>query len=318
MKELWRSWRLSLLGLPILMGLMGGWMTVAVKNPPANQQVDLRADLSSPQPLPLDVVESLVDQGQTRTYYLHTPTTHTPNRPRPLIVALHGSGMQGKEMAEKTALNQLADREGFVVVYPDALKKKWNVSGKAPEDNVAFVHTLIRQVERTRSIDSTRIYVVGLSNGGILAQKLACENPRGITAIATVAASLPTQFSTHCQTQKPIPILMVNGTNDPVVPWEGGASPAIHIGRDLSVPSIPDVIDFWQQHNGCPSLPHVEAISDRVEVTHYVNCQAQSEVKLVALQGATHVWSGGAYGQSVFGDTTTRVWQFFQRHSLQP
>ena len=265
-------------------------------------------------PLASDVVDKLVDQGQTRTYYLHTPAA--ASHPLPLVVALHGSGMQGKEMAEQTALNRLADQEGFVVVYPDGLKKKWNVSGKAPENNVTFVHTLIQQLQRTRSIDPQRIYVVGLSNGGILAQKLACEAPEHIAAIATVAASLPTQFAAHCQAEKPIAMLMVNGTADTIVPWQGGSEPKVRVGRNLSIPSIPTVAQFWQQHNVCVAPAQVQQVSAQVEVTHYPICQAQSEVMLVALKGAGHIWSGGSYGQSPFGDTTQRVWQFLQRHTL--
>ena len=262
-----------------------------------------------------DVSGTLRDQGLLRTYYLHTPAAESPSHALPLIVALHGSGMQGKEMADKTALNQLADQAGFVVVYPDGLKQKWNVSGLSDEDNVAFVHTLIRQVQQIRSIDSQRIYVVGLSNGGILAQKLACEAPNGIAAIATVAASLPDQFAIHCQTQQPIPVLMVNGTADRVVPWQGGAGPDVRVGRNLSLPSIPTVFDFWQRHNVCSSPPQIKQSSKVVKVTHY-SCQVGTEVRLVALEGAGHVWTGGSYGQSVFGDTTERVWDFLQRHAL--
>jgi polyhydroxybutyrate depolymerase len=270
----------------------------------------------APQPYSMDVSETLIDQGQQRTYYLHTPKADTPAHPLPLIVALHGSGMQGKEMADKTAFNQLADQVGAVVVYPDGLKQKWNVSGQSSEDNVAFVHALIRQVQQQRSIDSQRIYVVGLSNGGFLAQKLACEAPEGIAAIATVAASLPNQIAEHCQTQNPISLLMVNGTADSIVPWQGGASPEIHIGRGLSIPPIPTVINFWQQHNACSSPPQIQQNSKVVQVTSYTACRNNSEVMLAALQGAEHIWSGGGYGQSSFGDTTARVWQFLQHHSL--
>jgi polyhydroxybutyrate depolymerase len=255
-----------------------------------------------------DVEGSLLNQGQNRTYYLHTPAA--ANRPLPLVVALHGTGTQGKDLAEKTALSQLADRAGFIVVYPDAIRQRWNVSGATPEDNVAFVHALIQQVQRERAIDPQRIYVVGLSNGGILAQKLACEAPDGIAAIATVAASLPNQFAARCQTKTPLPILMVNGTADTVVPWNGGA-----VGRHpLAVPKIPEAIEFWRQHNGCKAPAQVTAVSEVVSVTAYSSCQA--EVMLVALQGAEHTWAGGGYGQSVFGDTTDRVWQFLQRQVL--
>jgi polyhydroxybutyrate depolymerase len=319
MKQLFSLRLLCVLGAVSLMGAALVLNQAKTAWPPSVQGELTGVGMAeaSPPPFAIDVSGTLTDQGQTRTYQLHTPAADAPNHALPLIVALHGSGMQGQEMADKTALSKLADQAGFVIVYPDGLKKKWNVSGKSAEDNVAFVHALINQVQHDRTIDPQRIYVVGLSNGGILAQKLACEAPDQIAAIATVAASLPTQFSAHCQTQKPIAILMVNGTDDTVVPWEGGASPAVHIGRNLSVPSIPGVIDFWQQHNVCQSPAQVKSLSDRVEVTDYLSCQSEAEVMLVALKGAGHIWSGGGYGQSAYGDTTDRVWQFLQRHSLR-
>ncbi len=109
---------------------------------------------------------------------------------------------------------------------------------------------------------------------------------------------------------------MINGTADSVVPWQGGESPQVKVGRGLSIPPIPEVVNFWQHHNVCGAVSHIEPSTHLVEVTDYPACQTKSEVMLVALKGAGHVWVGGGYGQSSFGDTTQRVWQFFQRHSL--
>jgi len=309
--------------------LVGGSFTLTQANLfqqavfPASVQASLNAVKSptltptpAPRPIPANVLGVMVNQGQRRTYYLHTPSTATATRPLPLVIALHGSGMQGKEMAEDTALSKLADQEGFIAVYPDGVKQKWNVSGRATEDNVQFVHALIGQMQQIRAIDPQRIYVVGLSNGGILAQKLACQAPEQIAAIATVAASLPTQFSKQCQTKQPVSLLMINGTADSVVPWQGGAAPTVRVGHNLSIPPIPDVVSFWQQHNACPTATKIKSSSDLVDVTDYPSCQANSELMLVTLKGADHVWAGGGYGQSKYGDTTQRVWQFFQRHVL--
>jgi polyhydroxybutyrate depolymerase len=277
-------------------------------------------DLSSPRAQAAsssftDSSESLTDQGQNRTYYLHTPQSSLYARPLPLVVALHGSGMHGKEMAEKTALNRLADRANFIVAYPDALKKRWNVSGRTSEDNVGFVHHLIRQIQQVRPIDARKIYVVGLSSGGFLAQKLACENPAQIAAVATVAASLPQQSSLNCQKQHPVSLLMVNGTGDTVVPWQGGRIVPTQLGSEISVLPIPAAISFWRDHNGCELSGKVSQVSKLVKVTHYSACRAGSEIELAALQGAGHVWSGGGYGTSPYGDTTQRVWQFLEHHS---
>ena len=262
-----------------------------------------------------DISESLKDQGQNRTYYLHTPRSSLFARPLPLVVALHGSGMQGKEMADKTAFNQLADRANFIVVYPDALKKRWNVSGRTSEDNVAFVRHLISQVQQVRPIDSTRIYIVGLSSGGFLAQKLACENPDQIAAVATVAASLPKQSFSNCQKQFPVSLLMVNGTGDTVVPWQGGRILLTQLGSPVSILSIPAAISFWRDHNGCEPSGEVSQVSRLVKVTNYSACRFGSEIELAALKGAGHVWSGGGYGTSQYGDTTQRVWRFLEHHS---
>lgn len=306
--------RYSLFATSIVALLTGSLTLSQAKTLRLSQSRNPSQTTAQPTAFQSDVSATFNDQGLQRTYYLHTPIADSPSHSLPLIVALHGSGMQGKEMADKTALNQLADHAGFVVVYPDGLKQKWNVSGKSSEDNVAFVHALINQVQQSRSIDRSRIYVVGLSNGGILAQKLACEDPGGIAAIATVAASLPNEFAAHCQTQQPISLLMVNGTADTIVPWQGGAEPDVRIGRDLSIPSIPNVLNFWQRHNACSSPPQTAQPSKVVKVTDY-SCQAGIEVELVALEGAGHVWTGGGYGQSAFGDTTARIWQFLQQHT---
>ncbi len=259
----------------------------------------------------------LVDQGKHRTYYLHTPLSYQADHPMPLVIALHGSGDQGKNMAEQTALSKLADQKGFIVVYPDGLNKKWNVSRRAPENNVTFVHALIAHLKQVRAIDAKRIYAAGLSNGGILVQELACEDPSEIAAVATVAASLPTTFQGKCQNHTPVSLMMINGTKDEVVRWEGGDLLTAQAGHPLSIQSVPEVIDFWRHHDACAETAQVENRSDnRVEISNYQNCAAGAEVTLVALNGAGHEWTGGGYGQSDFLDATATVWNFFERHQL--
>ncbi|XGV97448.1 MAG: PHB depolymerase family esterase [Leptolyngbya sp. BL-A-14] len=274
---------------------------------------------SAHQPVKTDLMAGFINQGIRRTYYLHTPPSYQATQPLPLVLAFHESEGTGKDMATHTGLNQLADREGFMVVYPDGLNAKWNVSGQAKtqEDNVAFVQALIAQLGQLRAIDHQRIYATGLSNGGILVQKLACENPGNIAAFATVAASLPEQFQAKCQTKTPVSMLMINGTADAVVPWQGGEPPEVRVGRNLSIPPIPAVFNFWQKHNGCAAPAVVKQRPDKlVTSSSYTNCQANSTVQLVALNGASHIWPGGGYGRSQFLDASQMIWAFFQRHTL--
>lgn len=299
----------------LLLGCVAVWETKLARG--ALQQNKQLAVASTRQMFrDIDVSGTFIDQGQHRTYYLHTPPSYQPSHPMPLVLAFHGSGEQGKDMAAQTAMNNLADREGFIVVYPDGLNKKWNVSESAPEDNIKFVHALITHLSQIRAVNSQRVYATGLSNGGILVQKLACENPSGIAAFATVAASLPVQFKPHCQSQTPISMLMINSTTDPVVPWEGGESPQIKVGRHLSIPPISEVIDFWRQHDACPAQVKVEQLSGLVQVSRYQNCQAGSEVTLMELKGGGHIWPGGGYGRSQYLDATETVWNFLKQHTF--
>ncbi|MBW4469547.1 MAG: hypothetical protein KME45_03985 [Stenomitos rutilans HA7619-LM2] len=310
----------------LLLGLAAGYH---IQTEPAAEKVTLTQNETAPaaqpmsafahQPAKTDFMGGLIDQGIRRTYYLHTPPTYKAGQPLPLVLAFHESEGTGKDMATHTGLNQLADQEGFIIVYPDGINAKWNVSGQAgtQEDNVAFVQALIAHLGQLRTIDHQRIYATGLSNGGILVQKLACENPGQIAAFATVAASLPEQFQAKCQTKTPVSMLMINGTADAVVPWQGGKPPDVRVGRNLSIPPIPAVFNFWQKHNGCGAPVTVKQRADRlVTSSSYTNCQAHSTVQLVALNGATHIWPGGGYGRSQFLDASQMIWAFFQRHTL--
>lgn len=219
-------------------------------------------------------------------------------------------------MAVSSGMSNLADREGFIVVYPDAVDKRWNIAGHAPTDadDVAFVSALIAHLSQTLAIDQQRIYATGSSNGGYLVQRLACEMPAQFAAFASVAASLVAQNKPSCHPQTPISMMMINGTADDVVPWEGGAPPKVRIGKDLSSLPILEVINFWRQLDACSSeVPLQQLKKDLVEIYDYPNCQDSSEVTLVALKGGKHVWPGSG---SRFLEASTAIWDFFQRHTL--
>lgn len=265
---------------------------------------------------PPNIVDQMTLQGQIRTYRLHTPETYDAEHPLPLVVALHGSGELGQDMETKTGLSQLADQEGFIAAYPDALNKDWNVDGTAPEDNVAFIQALIAHIQQIRTIDPQRIYLVGVSDGGLLAQKIACENPGQIAAIVTVAASLPVEFANHCQANIPVPMLMINGTADEIVPWDGGSEDAVQLGQGISIPPMPEVAQFWQQHNQCLASPRVSQRGNLVTVESYGHCKDHADVVLMALKGAGHIWAG-SMGPSAYLNTTEVAWNFFERHALE-
>lgn len=263
---------------------------------------------------PGNEVGTITHQGRPRTYVLHTPKSYQSDRPLPIMIALHGYGSQGKDLAASSGLNDLADQQGFLVVYPDGLDRRWNLSQSlfSQVDDVGFVSTLIDRLTQIRAVDSRRIYAMGVSNGGFLVQRLACEPSSRIAAFASVVATLPESLQTSCKSSRPVSMLMMNGTADRKVPWQGG--------RMLygSILSVPDSIEFWQQRNQCNTKSVVKrVVNDRVDLDRYPNCQAGSEVELVTLKGVGHLFPRGGSGQNSLINGSEEIWTFFQRHPLK-
>ncbi|MBW4582778.1 MAG: hypothetical protein KME42_24695 [Tildeniella nuda ZEHNDER 1965/U140] len=285
---------------------------LAQRDRDAPSQLDSAA--SAAQPLKLgETSGELVFEGQQRTYRVYTPKTYRPDRPLPLVLAFHGYGSQGKDLATGSGLNEVAEQKGFVAVYPDGIDRRWNPLNKmlTGVDDVGFVPALIAHMKRNRAIDPARVYAAGVSNGGFLVQRLACETSSPIAAFASVVATLPSQLKGSCNPQAPVPMLMINGTDDQKVPWQGG-----DLGYG-SILSVPGTIDFWQRYNNCPSsVPVKRAVGDRVEIARYPNCQGGSEVELVTLKGIGHVWPRGGSGSSSLLNGSEEIWSFFQRHRL--
>ncbi len=269
---------------------------------------------SKPVARPGDQTGTLIHQGQSRTYVLHTPKSYRSDRPLPIVLAFHGYGSQGKDLAASSGLNDLADQQGFLVVYPDGLDRRWNLAQGfwSQVDDVGFVYTLIEHLTQIRAINSRRIYAMGVSNGGFLVQRLACDPSTPIAAFASVVATLPGQLQAECKSSKPVSMLMMNGTADRKVPWEGGRPPKVPYGWILSVP---DSIEFWRQHNQCSAKVIKQAVNERVDRDRYPTCQAQSEVELVTLKGVGHLFPRGGSGSNQLLNGSAEIWEFFDRHA---
>lgn len=252
------------------------------------------------------VLRTLYNQGLERSYYLYTPGAHTRDRPMPLLLAFHGGVGQGDTMAAKTGFNDLADREDFLVVYPNgidlgAIGGQWNDGRNTPEvhpeiDDVAFVRAVIEDVEKLRNVDRKRIYVTGGSNGGFFAQRLGCEMANQIAAIASVSSTMAKSLESRCRTQRPIPILMINGTEDRLVPWVGGE---MTVGARGEILSVPETVAFWRKNNGCSATPKEERLPDTeqdgttVVSYQYSGCHQNATVMLYRIEGGGHGWPGG-------------------------
>lgn len=277
---------------------------------------------------------TLTHAGLERVYYLYVPPDLDPDRPAPLLLALHGGGgtAEGMEKLTESGFHALADRDGFVVAYPQGIDRHWN-DGRPTEDrahqenldDVGFIAALIDHLAATYPIDPARVYATGISNGGMMSFRLACELSDRVTAVAPVTANLSEALAETCDPARPVPLLILNGTEDPLVRWEGGDIKILRTSRGR-VLSVAETVAFWREHNECPAEPEVTHLPDtdpddgtRVRRERYAPCAAGSVVELVTVEGGGHTWPGGyAYLPGWLIGRTSRdidanavIWDFF-------
>lgn len=252
-----------------------------------------------------DAVEQMQVAGQARTYAIHVPDGRAPADGFPLVLAFHGGGMQGQGMRRLTGFDALADARRFIVVYPDGIDKHWNDGRstiKHPQDDVRFVAELIDELERRHPVDRARTYAAGLSNGALFAQRLGCALSGRIAAIASVAGTMPKELGVQCRPSRPVALLQISGTADPIMPFDGGdVADFGGRGEGGQVQSAARTTSFWARHNGCAASPALQALPPRVALdrtrlmqARYSGCVAGGEVELLTVAGGGHAWPGGA------------------------
>lgn len=166
-----------------------------------------------------------------RSYTFYVPA-HLPDK-APLIFVLHGSLQDVEDIRKFTGyeFERLADAAGFIVVYPAGFEHNWNDCRRSATypakiqniDDKGLIRALIARFRQDHGIDTARVFVAGYSNGGHMAYRLALESPFEIAGVAAIGANLPTPENSDCtQTGKPVPLLIMNGTADPINPYEGG------------------------------------------------------------------------------------------------
>jgi polyhydroxybutyrate depolymerase len=268
---------------------------------------------------------ALEHDGVTRTFLVHVPPSYDPQTPVPVVLAFHGGIGSGERLERSTGYSELSDQEGFLVVYPDGIDNRWNdgrTSGEATPDDVGFVEALITHLDETYAVDTDRVYAVGNSNGGIFTQRLACEIPDRFAAVTSVAGSLADGLDETCRPAGPPSVLMINGTDDPRVPFGGGPVGGRQEGDVLPVP---DTIARWAELNGCRTAPRTTRLPDRdesdgtsVELVSFVGCDPGRSVAAYVIRGGGHGWPGsegpsgpGIGTQTNELDATLASWEFF-------
>lgn len=260
-------------------------------------------------------VRTVASGGLERSYILRVPQSYDGARPAPLVVGFH-SFASGSEVFETyTALGEASEAAGFIAVMPEGTgePRRWNTRKDAAQpDDVAFVRDLLAALDRDLCIDENRVYLAGYSNGGGMAQLVACEMPERIAAVAVVAA-------TYLPCTADVPMLAFHGLADPVVPFEGGANPPERGGG--SFPPVRRSVSEWAQAVGCDGLPRIARPSSEVEVSTFVRCRAgDGEVLLYSIINGGHTWPGATAPLDIVGPTTQQVkasdemLRFFAQH----
>jgi polyhydroxybutyrate depolymerase len=264
--------------------------------------------------------------GRPRRYRIHIPPVVPPAAA--LVVQLHGGGGNGTGLDRLTRFHRLADRERCVVLSPSGFDRHWN-DGRSPTvagvDDVGFLVALVEGAAGRLPIDRRRIYVVGISNGAMMAARLAHEVPDHFAAFGQVAGTAPEDATEWWQPSRPVPIIQIHGTADPILPYEGGAvlrrrPGAEDPGRVLGVDQWAALVAGHNRAGG----PTVERIPPDVTVRRWAGPSASGDVEFWQVAGGGHTWPGGIQylpertigTTSATFDATAALWRFFAAHAL--
>ena len=247
---------------------------------------------------------TLTHDGITRDYLITVPDGLSA--PAPLVVVLHGGGSTAAMMRRETDFDALAWEHGFIAVYPNGVSREWNErrgSGmtvrRSTADDVGFLTALIDHLSARYAIDGERIYAMGISNGGFMALRLACDVGERLAGIGVAAAQFTRDMLDTCRPARPLRVAIFNGTDDPIVPFDGG--PVIVSGQFRgTVEPTEATVAFWLAANACAPAPDaVDRLDARpldqtvVVIRRYDRCAPGGAVRLYRIEGGGHTLPGG-------------------------
>lgn len=266
---------------------------------------------------------SIVSSGEKREYLLYVPKSHDATRPTSLVISMHGGGGWPAMQRDISGWNRVAESHGFIVAYPAGLDlggtTGWHVHETAGlTKDVQFISDLIDNLEKAHNIDPTRIYANGLSNGGGMAFVLSCTLSDRIAAVGMVASAQMLPWS-WCTDHRPVPMISFHGTDDPVVPYEGGTTWV----WDGSFPDVSEWAASWARRNRCGPDTVESSVAANVTRRDSTDCADDASVVLYTIDGGGHTWPGGMQlpewflGPTSYEiDASALMWEFFQEHRL--
>ncbi len=286
------------------------------------------------QPLQAQVTDGILSSGGiARTYHAYVPKGYDPQQKYPLVLLLHGRLGTGSKFLGYTGIRRLADREGFVVVAPDGYRKSWNdgrlrtPAHEAEVDDVKFLGSLLDRMCSAYRIDPAKIYCVGMSNGGFMTLTLATQMPNRLAAIGVIVASATEGHADRSIPKTILPMIVMNGTEDPLIKWNGGP---ISVRDQEKVMATPEFLRLYTQQGDCDvvmTLPMADTVDDgTATILHFwQDCSNAAEVQLWEVKGGGHTLPGKKQylGEKLIGRTSRdydgmeAIWSFLKRFSVQ-
>lgn len=282
---------------------------------------------------PGDHIRTIVIDGVERRYLMHIPDRYDPQTATPVLLAFHGGGVNAKHMVTFSGLNEKSDQAGFIVVYPYGTGRLasvltfngGNCCGYAMRnsiDDVEFTRQILDDLAKHLSIDSKRVYATGMSNGAIMAYRLASELSERIAAIAPVAGTMGINA---IRAKRPVPVIHFHGSADESLPFGGGFGKGL---SDTNFYPVEQSIRDWVKANGCNEQPIVDTLSDtandgtKIIRKLYGGGKDGAEVVLIVVEGGGHTWPGREARAKVLGKSTKNIsandmmWEFFLKHPM--
>ncbi|MEI8047279.1 MAG: PHB depolymerase family esterase [Bacteroidota bacterium] len=279
---------------------------------------------------------NLTVDGNTRSFIVLLPTGYNNAGKMPMIFAIHGGSGTPEGMINIANFKSIADRDKVVLVYPAGIQKNWN-DGRPTTPNqlgindVSFFNQMCDYMIANYSVDGSKIYATGISNGGFMSSRLGCELSNRIAAIAVVAATIEaTSIAPACNPGTPVPAIYIHGTSDPLVPFTGGVMTAAGTAGGTILSHF-QAIDKWVTINGCSTTPTITDLPDNandgttIKQRVYSGGINGSEVVSYVILNGGHTWPQGyQYLNEAFIGKTSQdmnacevIWAFFKQFKRQ-
>lgn len=303
--------------------------------------------------------ETITVENVDRSYVVHLPKGYDEKQHYPVVVLLHGENQQADDIERLTRFNELADKNSIIAVYPSAQHGRWNFGvaetpfpqyrrgpyGRRgygyprypppqpreqgerrraqPADDMDFFNQMLDKLSTRFSVDTSRIYFAGLSAGGFMTMKIGCGLTDRVAGIATVGAAMPKTMV--CVPSRPLPVIMIAGTSDPVVKYDGGT------GKHGRIPTISaeDSAKEWAKLDRCAEKPSHSKLDHakgglETKIDTYAECRENAEVSLYSVKGGGNTWPGGEQyePENTIGKTSQDfnanevIWSFLVKRHL--